>query len=79
MDIFGSLFVASLSVYLIYGSHSKTPSEIGFSINTAFSFSFMIFFLLAQVNELQSKCLGLVTVLSRLTMQLPVQGNRCDP
>jgi ABC-type multidrug transport system fused ATPase/permease subunit len=65
MDTLGLLFILALTTYLIYGGgRSKTPSEIGFSINMAFSFSMIILWLMFNIIEVQSTSI-LLDILTR--------------
>jgi hypothetical protein len=56
MDALGTLFVAGVLAYLIYGPTGKTPSEIGFSLNMAFQFSMLVLWFALNINGAQGVC-----------------------
>jgi hypothetical protein len=58
----GGIFVCALAVYLVYGSKSATPSEVGFSLSMATGFSSQILFLVTTFNELEGQYFCLLPI-----------------
>lgn len=77
LDALGQLFCAIIAAYLVYGgSIAPQPSDIGFSLNMAVSFGYMVFHLVQCFNafEVSSECPMIDIFFLALTHIVPTQA-----
>ncbi|KAH0838658.1 P-loop containing nucleoside triphosphate hydrolase protein [Lanmaoa asiatica] len=73
LEALGASFAASLAAYLMYGHHNINPSNVGFSLNIAVSFSAFILYWIITYNDTEINGRSLERIASYMDIEQEVE------
>lgn len=80
IDVLTNLFTMTVAAYLVYGPKGTNPSNVGFTINMAASFSQMILWWVRIINDLEAEGSSLERIQAYLNIDHEPQSTEaCTP